>query len=46
VQVRLGRQQIDARFERFMLVAAKLVSQRAAEMAYVDLRYSNGFAVG
>lgn len=46
VQVRLGRQQIDERFERFMLVAAKLVSQRAAEMAYVDLRYSNGFAVG
>jgi cell division protein FtsQ len=46
VQVRLGRQQVDARFERFMLVAAKLVSQRAADMAYVDLRYSNGFAVG
>jgi cell division protein FtsQ len=46
VQVRLGRQQIDARFERFMLVAAKLVSQRAGDMAYVDLRYSNGFAVG
>ncbi len=46
VQVRLGRQQIDARFERFMLVAARLVSQRASDMAYVDLRYSNGFAVG
>jgi cell division protein FtsQ len=46
VQVRLGRQQIDARFERFMLVAAKLVSQRASDMAYVDLRYGNGFAVG
>jgi cell division protein FtsQ len=46
VQVRLGRQQIDARFERFMLVAAKLVSQRAADIAYVDMRYSNGFAVG
>ena len=46
VQVRLGRQQIDARFERFMLAAAKLVSQRAADIAYVDMRYSNGFAVG
>jgi cell division protein FtsQ len=46
VQVRLGRQQIDARFERFMLVAAKVVSQRAADIAYVDMRYGNGFAVG
>jgi cell division protein FtsQ len=46
VQVRLGRQQVDERFERFMVVAAKLVSQRAADIAYVDLRYGNGFAVG
>lgn len=46
VQVRLGRQQIDARFERFMLVATRLITQRAPDMAYVDLRYSNGFAVG
>jgi cell division protein FtsQ len=46
VQVRLGRQQIDSRFERFVLVAAKLVSQRAADIAYLDMRYSNGFAVG
>jgi len=27
-------------------VAAKLVSQRATDIAYVDMRYSNGFAVG
>jgi cell division protein FtsQ len=46
VQVRLGRQQVDERFERFMAVAARLVSQRAADIAYVDLRYGNGFAVG
>lgn len=46
VQVRLGREQIEARFERFMLVAAKLVSQRAADISYVDMRYGNGFAVG
>jgi cell division protein FtsQ len=46
VQVRLGRQQIDERFERFMLVAAKLVSQRAGDIGYVDMRYGNGFAVG
>jgi cell division protein FtsQ len=46
VRVRLGRQQIDERFERFMLAATKLVSQRAADIAYVDMRYGNGFAVG
>ncbi|HEY3808870.1 MAG TPA: cell division protein FtsQ/DivIB [Steroidobacteraceae bacterium] len=46
VQVRLGRQQVDARFERFMAVAAKLVTLRADDIAYVDLRYGNGFAVG
>jgi cell division protein FtsQ len=46
VELRLGRLQFDARFERFMTVAAKLVSQRATDIAYVDMRYSNGFAVG
>jgi len=46
VHVRLGRRQIDERFERFMQVAAKLVSQRAADIAYIDMRYGNGFAVG
>ena len=46
VAVRLGRRQIDERFERFMLAAAKLVSQRATDIAYVDMRYSNGFAIG
>ena len=46
VVVRLGRQQMDERFDRFMLVAAKLVSQRATDIAYVDMRYGNGFAVG
>lgn len=46
VQVRLGRREIDARFERFMLVATKIVSQRAQDIAYVDMRYGNGFAVG
>jgi cell division protein FtsQ len=46
VSVRLGRQQMDQRFDRFMIAAAKLVSQRATDIAYVDMRYSNGFAVG
>ena len=46
VVVRLGRQRMDERFDRFMQAAAKLVSQRATDIAYVDMRYSNGFAIG
>jgi cell division protein FtsQ len=51
VTVRLGRarassRQIDDRFERFMSTAIKVVSQRATDIQYVDMRYTNGFAIG
>ncbi len=46
VTVRFGRRQVDERFERFLTVALRVVCQRAADIAYVDMRYSNGFAVG
>jgi cell division protein FtsQ len=46
VVVRLGRQDVAARLERFITVASPLVATRAAEITYVDLRYSNGFSVG
>lgn len=46
VQVRLGRQDVKARLERFIQVASPLIATRAGEVAYVDMRYSNGFAVG
>lgn len=46
VSVRLGRRQVDERFERFVAAALPLVVQRAADLAYVDMRYTNGFAVG
>ena len=46
VSVRLGRQDVDARLERFIQVASPLIATRAGEVAYVDMRYSNGFAVG
>ncbi len=46
VTVRLGRRQVDERFERFVATAAKLVTQRADDIAYVDMRYANGFAIG
>ncbi len=46
VALRLGRASIDERFDRFIDVAARIVGPRAAEIAYVDLRYANGFAIG
>jgi cell division protein FtsQ len=46
VTVRLGRNDVDARFARFMLAAAGLVRARAGAIGYVDMRYGNGFAVG
>jgi cell division protein FtsQ len=46
VPVRLGRRQVDERFERFMDSALKLVTQRGEDIQYVDMRYTNGFAIG
>ena len=46
ISVRLGRRDVDARFERFIAAAMRLVVQRVSELQYVDMRYSNGFAIG
>lgn len=46
VRIRLGRRQVDERFERFVAAALRIVVQRSAEINYVDMRYTNGFAVG
>ena len=46
ITVRLGRRQVDERFDRFVTTAAKLVTQRADDISYVDMRYANGFAIG
>jgi len=46
ITVRLGRRQVDERFEKFMNTALKLVTQRAEDITYVDMRYTNGFAIG
>jgi cell division protein FtsQ len=46
ITVRLGSRQVDERFERFMITAVKLIAQRANDISYVDMRYSNGFAIG
>lgn len=46
ITVRLGRRDVDARFERFMAAALKFVTERAGDIAYLDMRYSNGYAIG
>lgn len=46
VRVRLGRQDVHGRLERFLKVASPMVAARSGEVSYVDLRYSNGFSVG
>jgi cell division protein FtsQ len=46
VVLRLGRLGVDERFDRFMVTASRIVATRATEIAYVDMRYANGFAIG
>jgi cell division protein FtsQ len=46
VSVRLGRRQVDERLDRFIQSALPLMSGRSADISYVDMRYSNGFAIG
>ena len=46
ITVRLGRSQVDERFEKFMSAALGIVERRAPDISYVDMRYTNGFAIG
>ena len=46
LQVRLGRQDVKERLERFIRLASPMVAKRVAEIKYVDMRYTNGFSVG
>lgn len=46
IEVILGREETRTRLERFTRVYRKLLVQRANDIARVDLRYSNGLAVG
>ncbi|HKR35825.1 MAG TPA: cell division protein FtsQ/DivIB [Steroidobacteraceae bacterium] len=45
-RVRLGRQDVATRLERFIAIASPVVAARGADVSYVDLRYSNGFSIG
>jgi cell division protein FtsQ len=44
--VRLGRRDVEERTERFLRTAAGVIAHHVNEVTYVDMRYSNGFAIG
>jgi cell division protein FtsQ len=46
VTVRLGRRDVDERIDRFIRTASQVISHRLNDITYVDMRYSNGFAIG
>jgi cell division protein FtsQ len=46
VMVRLGRQSVRERLDRFITLASATVAKRLAEITYIDMRYTNGFSVG
>jgi cell division protein FtsQ len=46
VEVRLGRRDVDSRTELFLDIVADIITGRAKEIEYVDMRYSNGFTIG
>lgn len=46
LQVRLGANSVDARIARFFQALDSVLAHPASEVAYVDMRYPNGFAIG
>jgi cell division protein FtsQ len=46
VEIRLGRRDVDERTELFLDVVANIITGRAADIEFVDMRYSNGFTIG
>ncbi len=46
IKVVLGREETHGRLERFVQVYEKVLIKRASDIARIDMRYSNGLAVG
>jgi len=46
IEVRFGRRDVARRSQLFLDVAAIIIASRAADIDYVDMRYSNGFTIG
>ena len=46
IEVRLGRKAVADRTDLFLDVVADIITGRAMEIEYVDMRYGNGFTIG
>ncbi|MDH5617805.1 MAG: cell division protein FtsQ/DivIB [Gammaproteobacteria bacterium] len=46
IEIRLGRRDVAERTELFLDVVANIITGRAADIEYVDMRYGNGFTIG
>ena len=46
IEIRLGRRDVPERTELFLDVVANIITGRAADIDYVDMRYGNGFTIG
>lgn len=46
VEIRLGRRDVDERTRLFLDVVANIITGRAVDIEFVDMRYSNGFTIG
>lgn len=46
VRVRFGARFVDDRIDRFFIALDKVIESNSAQVDYVDMRYTNGFAIG
>lgn len=46
IDVRLGRRSVAQRTRLFLDVVANIITSRANDISYVDMRYGNGFTIG
>lgn len=46
IRVRFGARFVDDRINRFFIALDKVIESNSAQVDYVDMRYTNGFAIG
>lgn len=46
IRVRLGARMVETRLNRFFEALDKVVAAQAEDVDYIDMRYTNGFAIG
>ncbi|MDG1462948.1 MAG: cell division protein FtsQ/DivIB, partial [Gammaproteobacteria bacterium] len=46
IDVRLGSAGIEDRAERFFRALDQVITEQSGKVAYIDMRYTNGFAIG